>query len=718
VIEPWASYCNIPELLRTTCGSDAGETEATCLSRGCCWREPYFSGVPWCYCADLTTTTTTSPSICSTHYYPVDSSSAYCQVDTADREECGDESITESQCEEVLGCCWDANASSGCYCPRPNPAAGYDADCTAEADYFALQVLLLFPSDVCSTLPLITTAALGLSNKWASNFAYVANVFPLQADSAGVTDADRAASCTDKINRLFRVIIFKWKFSGLFYFATTDCEEDFGDLVSAWANASSAWQEVFLPYGDNATAVDAAADASGTFAATFVEAGETWSYRAEGSSCSRVPDWAGVFKTIIESGSKVARDWAAYGNTFAGLELAKTRMVFQWSQSFKLVANEISEVGLEWADECESSTAIDAEVASNASAACLGHFSEEVENVLTQWVNTYTAIDGDCLSNVCLHQLRRASTLWSTLNFYTGFGEVAQVWAGVFTTQFPASSLAPSAKWAQVYETFGASLFASSAAFSGAFGVSTASLWPKGWRARDAANMWAAEFSELGHDFPDAWGALASGANVAIWNEAMRSIGADLGRAARAWAGVFAGTVFQPGLEGAGVKWAVTLEEHCEHLFSFGQVQAAQLGGTAASFRWARTWQLLALESRITGRAFAQQFDPWSAANPLFMVPRIRAVSDQFELVLTGLATRIKDNGLQFGFAPARSRWEDAALVVENAADGSNPTSTAWAFKSVLDISMPPGSWTDTSGWNQTYTDIKLVVDTFLAAFP
>eukprot|EP00971_Amphidinium_carterae_P184898 3671163-Amphidinium_carterae.1 len=45
--------------------------------------------------------------------------------------------------------------------------------------------------------------------------------------------------------------------------------------------------------------------------------------------------------------------------------------------------------------------------------------------------------------------------------------QVAQVWAGVFTTQFPASSLAPSAKWAQVYETFGASLFASSAAFSG-----------------------------------------------------------------------------------------------------------------------------------------------------------------------------------------------------------------------------------------------------------
>eukprot|EP00971_Amphidinium_carterae_P071978 1423396-Amphidinium_carterae.1 len=65
--------------------------------------------------------------------------------------------------------------------------------------------------------------------------------------------------------------------------------EDFGDLVSAWANASSAWQEVFLPYGDNATAVDAAADASaGSLRASGNYTGQS-AWRSEDIALARRP---------------------------------------------------------------------------------------------------------------------------------------------------------------------------------------------------------------------------------------------------------------------------------------------------------------------------------------------------------------------------------------------------------------------------------------------
>merc|ERR1719205_133812 len=96
---PPDAQCEVAESNRRECGY-FGIDEGTCVNDGCCWRESYSSGVPWCY------TQASSPA---------PSPGTRCQVPDDRKQDCGFFGIDESGCE-ARGCCWQESQSGAPWC--------------------------------------------------------------------------------------------------------------------------------------------------------------------------------------------------------------------------------------------------------------------------------------------------------------------------------------------------------------------------------------------------------------------------------------------------------------------------------------------------------------------------------------------------------------------------------------------------------------------------
>jgi len=92
------AQCEVAESNRRECGY-YGIDEGACVSDGCCWRQSYSSGVPWCY---------------SQADGPAPSPGT-CQVPDDQKQDCGYFGIDENGCE-AKGCCWQESQSGAPWC--------------------------------------------------------------------------------------------------------------------------------------------------------------------------------------------------------------------------------------------------------------------------------------------------------------------------------------------------------------------------------------------------------------------------------------------------------------------------------------------------------------------------------------------------------------------------------------------------------------------------
>eukprot|EP00833_Pecoramyces_ruminatium_P017697 jgi/Orpsp1_1/1191729/evm.model.d7180000088088.1 len=82
--------CNVEHQFRTQCGTSLDITESECIDLGCCWDISEVKGYPNCF----------------THGALVPT----CSIDLFQRNSCGYTGISEDECIEKYGCCYDKNS--------------------------------------------------------------------------------------------------------------------------------------------------------------------------------------------------------------------------------------------------------------------------------------------------------------------------------------------------------------------------------------------------------------------------------------------------------------------------------------------------------------------------------------------------------------------------------------------------------------------------------
>lgn len=87
-----ANCRSLPPLARKQCGF-YGISDTKCIDQGCCWHELHKKGVPWCYQAPTTTTTTLD--YCSAQSVALGQNKAACGASSESPENCN-----------AMGCCY------------------------------------------------------------------------------------------------------------------------------------------------------------------------------------------------------------------------------------------------------------------------------------------------------------------------------------------------------------------------------------------------------------------------------------------------------------------------------------------------------------------------------------------------------------------------------------------------------------------------------------
>jgi len=677
-----------------------------------------------------TTSTTTENDVAhNANYCPhsfqgsINDEADYCQVDGDFRSQCGNENIPRAACH-ALGCCWDEDAAGSteedappaCFCPKSTTVTTtevtekYKEECKEEAQLLLSQIASINDDMVCAYLPLLQEGALAMSNKFAGKFA--------QAAAECDATSEHAADCGEDVNDVFVALFNRWK--GLF---PGDCQMEVGDLAETWADAAISWSYSFAMFGPGGGA--SAKPAALHFANAFDEIAQAVTSRAAEATCGQARPWKALLSTVIESGVKSSRAWANYAKFLPGQYASKTDIMEQWRNAFKTLADEMRNVFTTWADQCTTDLP-GAKAGSEVSAMSLQLFSKNLATIVRDWTETMTTV-GSCDGTVdtagmsCLDYVRDASTLWSDMNFYTSFGSVAAVWGILFRDFYPGAGPDASLPWAEAFSAFSASVEKCSMAFAAVFRSSSASLSDKSEAAMDSSNMWATEAEELALAMLQAedWFKVPDSSSSAAWSAVLNTMSNYMAQAAGSWSRVFSGTILETGLRGAGEKWAETLDEYVQTLSSLCGSGAFD-GAGATSTMWGQVWKTIVMKSALVGTSFAQKFDPFSAstAAELNMVElRVRAVSGKFETLFENIANAIEECGTtphaqaSAGTPGSVALWLSAADSIEDTTDGTNPSSTACAFKSVLDHSQAPHVWTDDAGWLEVYSNVTGSMD-------
>jgi len=411
----------------------------------------------------------------------------------------------------------------------------------------------------------------------------------------------------------------------------------------------------------------------------------------------------------MDSGKDSSQAWSALAPSF---EDARTQMAADWLQAFNEIANELTFVTSTWPCRCmeEGSEGTEVEVGSNVSATLLQYFSEHATAVIASWTRTYT-IAGDAY----LDDLRHSSSTWASWDFLIKFGQVSRLWASALERPLaprPALTAASSSKWATAFETLGAGVRTCSVTYWHAFSRSAAGPEVLGLRAREVANIWAAEFVKLGVALGQAasWASISDSFDPNVWTSALKSIMAHMAEAAEAWASLFAHTFRANDLSSTAARWAAAWDEVTTAVSSFSEHPAAAANAPSeAAAEWAEMWLHFVEQASSVGRIFARQFgsSSHSDAETSKMHLSIQKASGEFEMLLDNLASRLVENGRQISKSGSAGAWMEAIDVLSAEADGTGHNSSiAAAFKQALQLSRPPSAWTDEEGWDSIHTSI------------